>query len=66
MSVENVFGDARPIETVQVMISSPRFGDPSQVSLEAGVVEDFKGIDLIIGHDLFMKNKKFERSCGRF
>ena len=66
MSVENVFGDARPIETVQVMISSPRFGDPSQVSLEAGVVDDFKGIDLIIGHDLFMKFKNLKDPAGDF
>ena len=66
MSVENVFGDARPIETVQVMISSPRFGDPSQVSLKVGVVEDFKGIDLIIGHDIFMKFKNLKDPAGDF
>ena len=42
--MENVFGDARPTETVQVMISSPRFGDPSQVSLEPGMVDDFKNV----------------------
>ena len=66
MPVENVFGDARPIETVQVMISSPRFGDPSQVLLEAGVVDYFKDIDLIVGHDVFMKFKNLKDPAGDF
>ena len=66
MSVENVFGDARPIETVQVMISSPRFGDPSQVSLEARMADHCKDIDLIIDHDLFTKFKHLKDPAGDF
>ena len=66
MSVESVFGDARPLETVQVMISSPRLGDPNPVSLEAGVVDNLKETDMIIGHDLFIKYKNLKDPAGNF
>ena len=56
MSVKCVFGKVMPLAMVNIMVSSPRFGDSRPVEIEAGVVKDLQ-VDLLIGHDLFIKFK---------
>jgi hypothetical protein len=53
--VKSVFGEIRPLNITDISISSPIFETKRPLCIEAGVAKLDGHVDLIIGHNLFIK-----------
>ena len=56
MTIQCAFGNVKCVKTCEIEIWSPKFGTDRKIKIKAGVIPRL-GIEMIIGHDLFVSNK---------